>query len=316
MVLHNGSPVEMPWIDKVAAVLECYLGGQAVGAAQVDVLFGKVNPSGKLAETFPVQLEDNPSFLNFPGEGDTVCYREGIFVGYRYYDTKKMDVLFPFGHGLSYTTFAYGNLTVDRDNIKDTDTVTVTVDVTNTGSCAGKEVVQLYVAGPHKNVIRPEKELKGFEKVSLEPGETKTVTFTLEKRAFAYWNTVLADWHVETGVYGVKVGASSRDIRLERKISVTSTQAVPHTYTIHSTMGDVMENPKLAPILADTMAKISETLGGQKKEEGEAASAAISEEMSAAMMRDMPLRSAMSFTGGKVSYEDLVKMVEQMNSVE
>ncbi len=316
VVLHNGSPVEMPWIDKVAAVLECYLGGQAVGAAQVDVLFGKVNPSGKLAETFPVQLEDNPSFLNFPGEGDTVCYREGIFVGYRYYDTKKMDVLFPFGHGLSYTTFAYGNLTVDRDNIKDTDTVTVTVDVTNTGSCAGKEVVQLYVAGPHKNVIRPEKELKGFEKVSLEPGETKTVTFTLEKRAFAYWNTVLADWHVETGVYGVKVGASSRDIRLERKISVTSTQAVPHTYTIHSTMGDVMENPKLAPILADTMAKISETLGGQKKEEGEAASAAISEEMSAAMMRDMPLRSAMSFTGGKVSYEDLVKMVEQMNSVE
>ena len=146
VVLHNGAPVEMPWADRVKGILEAYLGGQAVGGAEYDILFGKVNPSAKLPETFPKQLEDNPSYLAGFGEGDHVEYREGIFVGYRYYDKKKMDVLFPFGYGLSYTTFAYSNLCLDKKTMKDTEELTVSVDVTNTGDRTGKEVVQLYVA--------------------------------------------------------------------------------------------------------------------------------------------------------------------------
>ena len=188
VVLHNGAPVEMPWADRVKGILEAYLGGQAVGGAEYDILFGKVNPSAKLPETFPKQLEDNPSYLAGFGEGDHVEYREGIFVGYRYYDKKKMDVLFPFGYGLSYTTFAYSNLCLDKKTMKDTEELTVSVDVTNTGDRAGKEVVQLYVADKESTVIRPVKELRDFVKIELAPGETKTVTFTLGKRAFAYYD--------------------------------------------------------------------------------------------------------------------------------
>ncbi len=194
----------MPWVNEVDAVLEMYLGGEAVGGAAADILFGDVNPSGKLAETFPLRLEDNPSYLYYTGEKDVVEYREGVFVGYRYYDKKKMDVLFPFGSGLSYTTFEYSNLTLSTDSMKDTDTLTVSVDVTNTGSVAGKEAVQIYVQAPENEIlIRPVKELRAFGKVSLEPGETKTLTFTLDKRAFAYWNTTLHDWHVLSGTYTI-----------------------------------------------------------------------------------------------------------------
>ena len=227
VLLHNGSPVEMPWINDVKAILECYLGGQAVGAAQVNILFGKVNPSGKLAESFPRKLADNPAHLNFPGEGDIVEFKEGIFVGYRYYDYKETDLLFPFGFGLSYTTFAYSNMTVNKTSMKDTDTVTVTVDVTNTGKVAGKEIVQLYVADQESFVIRPKKELKGFEKIELAPGETKTVTFTLGKRAFAYWDIVLGDWHVESGEFDLLIGKSSHEIECQKTITVKSEQSIP-----------------------------------------------------------------------------------------
>ncbi len=210
VVLSNGAPIEMPWLDKVKGVLEGYLGGQALGGAIADILFGDANPSGKLAETFPKQLSDNPSYLFFPGDGDKVEYREGIFVGYRYYDTKKVETLFPFGYGLSYTTFEYSNLTISASGIKDTDTVSVTVNVRNTGSLAGKEVVQLYVKDVASSISRPEKELKGFEKVELQSGEEKAVSFTLDKRAFAYYNVELADWHVESGEFEVLVGGILR----------------------------------------------------------------------------------------------------------
>lgn len=193
VVLHNGSPVEMPWIDKVKGVLEAYLGGQAVGQAVVKILFGDVNPSGHLPETFPVKLSDNPSYLYYGGEGNEADYREGIFVGYRYYDKKDMEVLFPFGYGLSYTTFACSNLRLSASEITDQETLTATVTVTNTGTCAGKTVVQLYVGDKVSSVLRPVRELKGFEKVALAPGESKDISFVLYKRAFAYWNTELGD---------------------------------------------------------------------------------------------------------------------------
>lgn len=249
VVLSNGAPVEMPWLSKVKAVLETYLGGQALGGAVSDLLFGLANPSGKLAETFPKKLAHNPSYLNFPGDGETVEYREGVFVGYRHYDTRDVDPLFPFGYGLSYTSFEYSDIRVNRKEIQDTDTVTVSVKVKNTGSVAGKEIVQLYVRDVDSTVPRPEKELKGFDKVYLQPGEEKTVTFELGKRAFAYYNAKLKDWHVESGAFDILVGSSSRDILQRETVYVQSTVKIEKVITRYSTFGELMEHPVGAEIL-------------------------------------------------------------------
>lgn len=314
VVLHNGSPVEMPWIGQVKGVVEAYLGGQAVGGAVCDILFGKVNPSAKLPETFPLRLEDNPSYLSYIGEGDMVEYREGIFVGYRYYDKKKMDVLFPFGFGLSYTTFAYSNLTVDKEQMKDTDTLRVTVDVTNTGDVAGKEVVQLYVSDRESTVIRPVKELRDFAKVELAPGETKTVAFTLDKRAFAYYSVKIHDWHVETGEFDIMIGKSSRDIVLTKTVTVESTVKLPCLYTTDTTLGDVRKDPKAWEIVKGIMS------GGifdqeHSNPEGEESAEAVTEEMNEAMIEYMPLRGAISFTG-KVTMAEVQALVDKLNALE
>ena len=314
VVLHNGSPVEMPWADQVKGIVEAYLGGQAVGGAVCDILFGKVNPSAKLPESFPKKLEDNPSYLSYIGEGDMVEYREGIFVGYRYYDKKKMDVLFPFGYGLSYTTFAYSNLRLDKKEMKDTDTVAVSVDVTNTGDRTGKEIVQLYVADKESTVIRPEKELRDFAKVELAPGETKTVSFTLGKRAFAYYNTTIHDWHVETGDFDILIGKSSRDIVLSESVKVESTVKIPFVYTTDTTLGDVMKNPKAYALVKELFEKTMLT-GGSEEERSEAEKEAISDDMNMAMLCYTPLRGPVSF-GSNVSMADIRKLVDQMNTME
>lgn len=316
IVLHNGSPIEMPWIHQVKGVLEAYLSGQAVGGAVYDILFGRVNPSGKLPETFPLKLEDNPSYLNFPGEKDIVEYREGIFVGYRYYDKKKMDVLFPFGYGLSYTSFDYSNLKVSADSIRDTDTVTVSVDIKNTGDRAGKEAVQLYVADVESTVIRPVKELKDFAKVELQPGETKTVSFTLGKRAFAYYNTTLADWHVESGEFRVMIGKSSRDIVLTGTIFVESTVALPIVYTTDTTLGDVFKNPKAKKLVNERLQFGSIFQKPEGEEEEGATSGVITKEMMQAMIQFMPLRGAISFSGGSgMTMEKLEELVKELNEL-
>ena len=220
VVLHNGSPVEMPWVDEPKAILEAYLGGQAVGGAQVDIIFGDVNPSGRLAESFPKRLEDNPSYLYYIGEEDKVTYNEGIFIGYRYYETKKMETLFPFGHGLSYTEFKYSNLKLDKHEMQDSETLKVSVDVENVGKVAGKEVVQLYVAPKKAKMIRPVRELKGFEKVELAVGEKKTVTFELEKRAFAYWDVDAHDWMVEKAGFGIEICKNAHEVILADEVTV------------------------------------------------------------------------------------------------
>lgn len=315
LVLHNGSPVEMPWKDDVSGILEVYLGGQAVGQATVDVLFGQVNPSGKLAETFPLRLEDNPSYIYYLGEGDTVEYREGVFVGYRYYDKRKMDVLFPFGHGLSYTSFEYSNLNLSKESAKDTDVIEVTVDVTNTGHVFGKEAVQLYVAAPTESeVIRPVRELKGFEKVALNPGETKTVSFKLDKRSFAYYNMNIDDWYVESGVYHIEAASSSRDIRIEKAITMESTVKLPRKYDLNSLFGDIMKDPKAAAIL-DRYRKEMGTMFDEADEgDTEAAVDAITPEMREAMMRYMPLRNVISFGDGSIKHEDIQKVIDEMNA--
>jgi beta-glucosidase len=245
VVLHNGSPIEMPWADQVSGIVETYLGGDAVGAATVNILFGKVNPSGRLAETFPKKLEDNPSYLFYLGEQDTVEYREGVFVGYRYYETKKCEALFPFGYGLSYTTFEYSNLKLSHAELdSESETLTVSVDVTNSGNVEGKEVVQLYVA-PHKGVIiRPVKELKSFAKINLQPGETKTVTFVLDKRSFAYWNIELGGWHVESGKCDIVIGKNAHEDVLRQTVIVNGIKLFVGKLTELSTIGDLLLNPK------------------------------------------------------------------------
>ena len=315
VVLHNGAPVEMPWIGKVKAVLEAYLGGQAVGEAAVRVLFGDVNPCGRLPETFPLKLEDNPSYLYYGGEGDTAEYREGVFVGYRYYDKKKMDVLFPFGYGLSYTTFEYSGLKLSAEKIKDTETLTAAVTVKNTGNRAGKTVVQLYVGDVESTPLRPVRELKGFVKVALQPGESREVTFALDKRSFAYWNKQIHDWHVETGTFTIEAGASSRDLPLKAEVTVESTVELPRHYTPDSIFMDVMADPKAASVMRDFMKKTMEIFGHEETSEGttDAAREAISEDMTLAMMKYMPLRGAMSFGGGADSSRQMEELLKKLN---
>ena len=315
VVLHNGAPVEMPWIGKVKGVLEAYLAGQAVGEAVVRILFGDANPCGKLPETFPLKLEDNPSYLYYGGEGDVTEYREGVFVGYRYYDKKKMDVLFPFGFGLSYTTFEYSGLKLSAEKIRDTEPLTASLTVKNTGSRAGKAVVQLYVGDAESTPLRPLRELKGFAKVDLQPGESKEVLFTLDKRAFAYWNRQIHDWHVETGVFTIEVGDSSRSLPLKAEVTVESTVELPRHYTPDSIFMDVMADPKAAPVMREFMEKTMEIFGHEETEEDtkEAAKEAITEDMTLAMMRYMPLRGAMSFGGGADSSERMEELLKKLN---
>jgi beta-glucosidase len=313
VVLHNGSPIEMPWINEVKAVVECYLSGEGVGAATVEILYGRVNPSAKLAETFPRKLSDNPSYLYYFGEGDKVEYKEGVFVGYRYYDKKEMDVLFPFGHGLSYTSFEYSNLTLSADEIKDTDTLTVNVDIKNVGNLAGKEVVQLYVgAKDGEFVLRPVKELRGYEKVELQPGETKTVTFKLSKRAFAYYDTEISDWYVETGSYEILIGKSSRDIQCKKSVKVTGTTKKPVKFTADTTCGDILRYPQCSEKVIEFFNRYMNIFS----QDNEDAKEAISEEMVRAQLEYMPLHAVMNFSLSEpVSYQKVLDFVAELNDL-
>lgn len=315
VVLHNGSAIEMPWVNEVKGILEAYLGGEAVGGATVDILFGDVTPSAKLAETFPYQLEDNSSYLSGFGSGDTVNYIEGIFVGYRYYDKKNIPVMFPFGFGLSYTTFDYSNLTVDKKELSDQETVTVSVDVTNTGKVTGKEIVELFVADKESTVIRPVKELKGFEKVALNPGETKTVTFTLDSRAFAYYEPGMKDWYVESGEFEILIGKSIEDIILSETVVVNGTKKKPIVYTANTIFADLPASEEALEILkpwreANGMGTIC-----ADEEEDSAASEAMSKEMNEAMAMFTPLRAAISFADGKITPDMIDEIVEKLNKL-
>lgn len=213
-ILSGGSSIEMQWETDLKAILHGYLTGQAGGGAIYDLLTGAVNPSGKLAETYPIALEDTPAFSYYPARERTSEYREGLYIGYRYYDTANVPVKYPFGYGLSYTSFEYSDLKVDADG--------ATFTITNVGKVDGAETAQLYVRLPNAEVFRPEKELKGFAKVFLAAGETKTVTIPFDDMTFRYWNTASNGWAVEGGTYRILVGASSADIRLMADLPVAA----------------------------------------------------------------------------------------------
>lgn len=303
VVLCNGAPVVMPFLGQTRAVLEAYLSGQSGARAIVEILFGKANPSGKLAETFPRALEDNPAYLNFRGNGETVDFGEGIFVGYRYYEKKKMPVLFPFGHGLSYTTFAYSDPVVSEKKIGENDVLTVRVKVRNTGNFDGKEIVQLYVREAAPRVIRPEKELKGFEKIHLKTGEEKTVEFRLDRRAFAYWDETERRWRVDSGKFSILIGASSADIRISEEIEVAADNP-PKKLTIYSSFRDLRLHPNGARAAA-------EILRLMKKEESEIAS---DSEQDALLSLDWCiLRNIVTMFDLKLPLARLKKMLVEVN---
>ncbi len=222
VVLAGGSPVEMPWNDKVSAVLHSYLGGQAGAGAVADILCGDVNPSGKLSETYPIVYDDTPAKNNFPGNPASVEYRESVYIGYRYYDKVNKNVRYPFGYGLSYTTFKYSDIKLDKTSMDENDVLTVTFRIQNTGKVAGYETAQLYVADKESTIYRPIKELKGFKKVWLEPGECKEIGIQLSKRAFAFYNVNINDWCVESGDFDILVGSSSADIKLKATVNVSA----------------------------------------------------------------------------------------------
>lgn len=297
VVLHNGSPVTMPWKDQVKGIVEAYLGGQAVGKAVVNILYGNVNPSGRLAETFPLRLEDTPCYLTYGKGVDEAVYSEGVFVGYRYYTSKKQEVLFPFGYGLSYTTFTYSNLKLDKTNMTDQEVLTVSVDVENTGNRAGKEVVQLYVAPGESEIARPAKELRAFDKIELMPGEKKTVTFELGERAFAYWNTEIHDWFVESGAYEIQIGKNAKEVSLSESVQVEGTKKIRKIYTLNTCMGELMWDEKAGAVFGQMMGGNQQALEVAEANQ-EDASGAVNAEMMAAMMNDMPLRQLLSFVPG------------------
>lgn len=312
VVLHNGAPVEMPWIGKIKAVLEAYLGGQGVGGAVVNVLYGNVNPSGHLAETFPLRVQDTPCYLNYGGEHDKSVYSEGVFVGYRYYTSKDMEVLFPFGHGLSYTTFSYSNLSIDMERITESQKLNISVDVTNTGNRSGKEVVQLYVAPKGGTIVRPVRELKAFEKIELDIGATRTVQFQLDSRAYAYWSTEIHDWHVESGEYEIQIGRNAQEVILSGSVYVESETTLSKVFTLNSTLGEIMADSKSNAVLEQAMAEMMGEEAQEMEKQAQGDGEAISGEMMAATMEAMPLRQLISFVPG-VTKEVLNQLLMVLN---
>lgn len=311
-----GAPVEMPWIDCADAVLLLYTAGQGAAEAAVKLLFGEKNPCGKLAETWPLKLSHTPCALNYP-QGETAVYEEGVYIGYRYYQKKELEPLFPFGYGLSYTTWKYENLTVSAPqfNGDSGDTLRVTVDVTNTGKLAGKEIVQLYIAPKAPKVSRPIRELRGFGKVFCQPGETKTLTFTLNKRSFAYYETRISDWYAESGEYEIEIGASAEDIRASATVRVES-RPLPRTYDRYSTAGDMMESPVGQKIAAEMMASMMPQMPAEEKPAAGEDDIEDAPMEIGAMSMAMPLIKISDMTAGVLPVEAVDAIVARLNGGE
>jgi beta-glucosidase len=298
VVLSNGSVVTVaPWQDRAQAVLEGWLLGQAGGSATADLLLGAADPAGRLAETVPVRFEDNPAIGAFPGELGHVRYGEGLLIGYRWYDAHRLEVAYPFGHGLSYTTFGYRDLAVTVLADGDEPRVEVSLTVANTGDRAGRETIQVYVTDPQASVYRPEQELRAFAQVSLAPGESAPVTVTLDARAFAFWHDSAKGWVVEGGEFGIRVGASSRDIRLSGTVTLSG-QGYLVPLTADSTVDVWLEHPDAGPWLREQLGDGMFT-------------AMLSDPTNGQMMRAIPLVRLSRFPGFPVSEPDVEAAVQR-----
>ena len=348
VVVYAGSPIAMPWVSQVRSILMAYLPGQEGAGSIADILYGKVNPSGKLAETFPLKLTDTPTYLYF-GESRQTLYSESVYVGYRYYDAANMPVLFPFGHGLSYSSYSYGDISLTSSDIKEGDPLTVSINITNISDFDGKEAVQLYIAPPKSKIYKPVRQLAAFKKVFIQRGETRTVEFQLDKRAFAYYNTQIGDWHVESGTYKIEIGASSRVFRAVREINVTSsrpevevpdyTAKAPQYYNLdvqtkifdkkqfESVYGKPIEDEKPPKKGEFTLNSALEDLrnGNLKsklfyrsmmrgiKKRNKKETQEHLRRMNVVMTREMPLRTVASFSLGKITIEQMDALIMIFN---
>jgi len=306
VVLSNGSVVALPFRERVPAIIEGWLLGQAGGSATADVLFGAVNPSGKLTETIPLRLEDNPSYGNFPGEFGHVRYGEGLLVGYRWYDARRLEVAYPFGHGLSYTTFAYGDAAAAVDASGD---VVVTVPVTNTGEIDGREVVQVYTALGVSAVERAPRELKAFASVEIAAGQTREVQLTVRRADLAYWDVRVDRWVVEGGTYSFDVAASSRDIRATITVAVEG-DSVTVPLSLESSVGDLLADPVAGPVVRQAMAGMMGGLGG----DAAGASMMSDDEGMQKMMASFPVGRIAGFGLGGVTQERIEGLIAMANA--
>ena len=340
VVLSIGAPVLMPWIDKVKGVINLYLAGEAAVSAAFNIIFGIVNPSGKLAESFPLSLEDNPSYKYFPGGNKAVEYRESIFVGYRYYDKAQKNVLFPFGFGLSYTTFEFSNLIVsDANTIAGLDNIHVVFDIKNTGDVFGCEVAQVYISAPENNVFKPQKELKSFIKVFLEPGETKTVILKLNKRSFSFYNADTKQYEIESGVYTIYIGNSSRNLLLSKTMEINSINyyqkridnyfnfkeinisdnefqqllgrklkpinvKASKPYHLNNNLSDLLDNNIAKEFYNKLLSGLNDMFKDDKT---------YTKKMFESMMLETPLRSLHTMSGGIITKEDVENLINTLN---
>ncbi|MBW1640850.1 beta-glucosidase [Microbacterium resistens] len=304
VVLSNGSVVALPFADRVPAIVEAWLLGQAGGSATADVLLGDVNPSGRLAETIPHRLEDTPAFGSFPGSFGHVRYGEGIFVGYRWYDARRMDVAFPFGHGLSYTTFSYGDATARVDASGD---VVVTVPVTNTGARDGREVVQVYAAPESSVVERAPRELKAFASVAVAAGETREVELRIRREDLAYWDVRVDRFVVEGGTYRIDVAASSRDIRSTVSVEIDGDE-VRLPLTGESSLAEVLAHPVVGPIVQERLAALRESAGGAMDAD------VMGDDTIEKMMQSFPIGRLAGFPGMGVDREQVAQLLALGNA--
>ncbi|RZM25446.1 MAG: glycosyl hydrolase [Pedobacter sp.] len=316
VVLMNGSAVTMPWLPRVKGVVEGWLTGQAGGGAVADVLSGIVNPSGKLSETFANTLQDTPTALGFPGLNQESLYGEGLFIGYRYYDKKSIKPLFPFGFGLSYSSFTYSGLELGASNIMDADSLTVRVKVKNTGRIAGKEVVQLYVSSHDSTVVHPEKELKAFAKLDLSAGEEKTAEFKLGKRAFAHYDVATHDWIVNPGAFTIKVGGASNNLPVEQNVSVGVATPTASKLTRYSMIKEFLAHPKgkaFYPQMLKTFG-VDVTKAPDANLNAEQAQAKKkSDLMMMSFLNDLPAYKLVYFSAGNFSFKMLDDMLTEIN---
>jgi beta-glucosidase len=305
VVLSNGSPVIIsPWYNYADAILETWLTGQAAGGAVADVLFGIENPSGKLAATFPIKLSDNPTYLDYVDQEENLQYKEGIFVGYRYYDKKNIEVAFPFGFGLSYTTFKYSDLKLSKDIIKENETLEVKFKIKNIGEYFGKEIVQVYVKKFISIIPIAERELKAFAKVSLFPGQEKELSFILNSRDFSYYDISQKDWIVDSGVVQILIGKSSRDICLAKKIYMKSSYIRKFKYMRETFIGEFLKNPKGKEFLTPVINELAQLAATDKK----------LQEIFIGFLKDNPIEKLPVISKGKFTEKMLTELLKLVNN--